>query len=144
VNADLCQQAVRLGTCVLPKQLAAEIPIRIASSVQEGKHRVFVEDDLDYARSLIDFIFDNDPHAYHFQFPDALYAELDEHPKDTRIFLDNQYGHGQKTGLQVAKELYEQGFTHVCLLSGQRFRPGEIPDYVTVIAKDDFEAIKNF
>ncbi|CAL7961428.1 hypothetical protein GAMM_220005 [Gammaproteobacteria bacterium] len=44
-------------------------------------------------------------------------------------------------GFDVAKQLHEQGFTRLYLLSGRTFEKGKVPGYLTVIMKTDTDAI---
>lgn len=64
--------------------------------------------------------------------PNCIYS------KDTPVFLDYNFDNAFNiTGVDVAKKLFELGFTKLRLLSGQDFEASgvEIPDYLMVLPK---------
>jgi|GEM_PF-376420 len=66
--------------------------------------------------------------------PQRFLENVSRYAKDTKICMDNDLG-CRITGIQLAKQLYEAGFTRLYLLSGWDFEKGEVPDYLTVIVK---------
>lgn len=142
-------QAAKTGTKVLPKQLASEIPIKISEVAEPEKQKtslqsvdlILVDDDEKFVQNLIMFVFtgktiDKYYDPYHFLENVSKYA------KNTRIFLDNNFAVANLRGLDIAKKLHEQGFTRLYILSGEVFEKNQIPDYVTVIRKDDVEGLQ--
>jgi len=152
-NVVVRERAVSLGTKVLPKQLASEIPIildlmNISTQEETGEEAlkkvdlILVDDDPGFAEDLIQFVFRNNKVDY-FQDPKKFKEALVQYPKDTRIYLDNNFSRGLK-GTKLAKELHELGYTRIYLLSGDVFAPGELPDYIKVVRKDDIDNIKDW
>lgn len=144
-NPALRERAAMIGTKILPKQMASEVPIRVQSNVgvNVGKQvdLIVVDDDKAFARNLVNFVFgDLEVDTYHR--PEDFLNQLSAYSKDTKILLDNQFKNSQFTGLAVAKQLYDQGYEQLYLLSGQDFAVGAVPDYLTVIRKDDIERIR--
>jgi PAS domain S-box-containing protein len=143
-------QAAKTGTKILPKQLASEIPIKISEVVEEGEKKatvlksvdlVVVDDDKTFVQNLLKFIspgrtVDKYYDPYHFL------ENLSQYAKDTKIFLDNNFIKTDLRGLDMAKNLHEQGFTRLYILSGEVLDKTQIPDYVTVIRKDDLDTLQ--
>ncbi len=46
-------------------------------------------------------------------------------------------------GVEIAQWLHNLGYTRLSLLTGEQFQAGQLPDYLTVIAKNDFNKIKS-
>jgi PAS domain S-box-containing protein len=143
-------QAAKTGTKILPKQLASEIMIKINAAdknsikagVIEKVDAVIVDDDKAFINTLLLFAFDEQiTEEYHN--PEHFLKNVDKYAKDTKIYLDNNYATSELKGLGVAKELHARGYTRLYLLSGEAFKEGEIPDYLTVIGKNDVERLKN-
>lgn len=145
-NAIVRERAAKLHTKILPKQLASDVPIRIKKTLLETALKqvdlILVEDDEDFAKILIQYAFSKDKVDY-FQGPEQLRENLAKYPKDTRIYLDNHFL-SALSGVEFAKELHALGYTRLYLLSGAVFEPGEVPDYVKVIRKDDVDNIRDW
>ncbi len=155
VNAIIHERAIKMGTKILPKQLASEISISIEKrSVDEKQTEknedvlkivdlVFVDDNQSFSQTVIDFIFDENIVDY-YSDPRKFLANLGKYPKDTRIYLDNNYTMVDTLGIEIAKDLHELGFTRLYLLSGDVFKPGDVPNYVKAILKTDIDKIKDW
>lgn len=143
-------QAAKTGTKILPKQLASEIVIAITktdssalqSDIPEKVDAVIVDDDKAFVRSLSLYAFDDDQITDEYYNPEHFLKNVDKYPKDTKIYLDNNYATSELKGLDVAKQLHELGYTRLYLLSGEDFKKGTIPDYLTVIGKNDIARLK--
>jgi two-component system aerobic respiration control sensor histidine kinase ArcB len=144
-----------MKTKILPKQLAPEIPIIVEQSVQASTDiaskevalkqvdAILVDDDKRFADMLIQYVFGDNKIDY-FEDPYEFMEKIKNYPKNTRIYLDNHYKTANLTGFTLAKELYEKGYAKLYLLTGDTFKPGQAPDYVKVIRKDDIENIKDW
>jgi len=143
-------QAEKTGTKILPKLLASEIPIKIDDSTHfeqkptalKTADLIIVDDDKTFVQSLALFVF-GDKAVDQYYDPDSLLKNIAQYSKDTPIFLDNNYSNSTMKGMEIAKQLHEQGYTRLYILSGEVFKQSEIPNYVTVIRKDDIDRIKN-
>lgn len=154
-NAIVLERAAKMGTKILPKQLASEVPINIDETIIYEKDSkkidsdlkivdlILVDDNQNFAQTLMDFVFDQDIVDY-YRDPRQLLANLAQYPKDTRIYLDNNFTMVDEQGIDIAKDLHELGFTRLYLLSGDVFKPGEIPDYLTVILKTQIDNIRDW
>lgn len=149
-NAIVMERAAKLGTKILPKQLASEIPIKIEELIPTKRETqevivdlILVDDDKSFAENLISYVFEND-RVVHYRSPKELKDNLNKYPKNTRIYLDNNFSSGEIQGVNVAKELHGLGYTKLYLLTGDRFEEDEIPDYIKVIFKTDLENIKDW
>lgn len=141
--------AKKTGTKILPKQLASEIPITIGEreifpkKVSEIKNvdMVIVDDDKNFMQCFLLFAFGKVIDTYYN--PIEFLDNISQYPKDTKICLDNNFDISKMRGLDIAKQLYEQGYTKLYIISGQSFEEGQVPSYVTVILKTDVDKLKN-
>lgn len=146
------EQAAKTGTKILPKQLASEIPIKIIeieaeepitlNSVSNKVDAILIDDDERFSDQLVFYVFENKIVDQYLN-PEHFLKNAHRYPKDTKIYLDNNYANSWLKGVDVARELHEQGYERLYLLSGDTFQKGELPDYLTVIRKDDIEGIQN-
>ncbi|HEX4045360.1 MAG TPA: hypothetical protein VHZ76_06830, partial [Gammaproteobacteria bacterium] len=149
-NPLVREQAAKTGTKILPKQLASEIPIQIDKTIQYTNNEdelkqvdlVIVDDDEKFIRNLVLFVFD-DKTVDQYHDPHHFLNNVKKYPKDCKIYLDNNFAAGSLiSGVEIAKQLHEQGYTNLYLLSGDNFKKEDVPSYLTVIRKDDIESIK--
>ncbi len=148
-NPLVRDQAAKTSTKILPKQLASEIPIKIAEAIQSENQRdmfeqadlIIVDDNENFIRNLVLFIF-NDKLVDEYYDPHHFLANVAKYSKDIKIYLDNNFATSSLKGLEIAKQLHEQGYTRLYLLSGDNLKKDEIPAYLTVIRKDDIDNIK--
>ncbi len=75
--------------------------------------------------------------------PEEFLTNLAQYAKDTKIFMDNDFK-SNITGIELAKQLHEQGYTNLYLFSGKDFNNGEIPSYLTLISKTDTDNLFSF
>ncbi|MBY0378122.1 MAG: hypothetical protein K2Q33_06150, partial [Gammaproteobacteria bacterium] len=151
-NLLVQEQAIKTGTKILPKQLASEIPIKIvetsksspieSSAASKKVDILILDDDKSFVRNLALFVF-GDKTVAQYHDPKIFLREIQQYPKDTRIFLDNNFANSLLKGLHIAQELHQQGFKYLYLLSGEVFKEEDIPDYLTLIRKDQIENIKD-
>lgn len=143
------EQASKTGTKILPKELAPEVHIQIVDAEKPDEKNeapsevevVIVEDNESLLNSLVKYVF-RDKRVDPYLKPDDLLKNIHRYSKDTKIYLDQNYDNSWLKGLDVAKELHEQGYTRLYLFSGDTFEKGEIPPYLTVIDKLDNDALE--
>ncbi|OGO92404.1 MAG: hypothetical protein A3F41_00340 [Coxiella sp. RIFCSPHIGHO2_12_FULL_44_14] len=151
-NPKVQERAAKIGSKILPKQMASEIPIIVeqASPTQEESTEptptlidlVVVDDNKDFRDTLTRFAFSNlKVVAYHR--PEELLKNLTSYSKETKMVIDNQFDNSTISGIELIQKLHEQGYSRLYLLSGWIFEKGEVPDYITVIRKDDIDAISH-
>lgn len=148
-NKSVLEQATKTNTKILPKQLASEISIIIKEDFKYGNDEqtqinkvdaVIVDDDESFTKILVRFAFKN-LNVPVFHNPLRFLDSVAQFPKDTKIYLDNNYAYHDIKGTDIAKKLHEQGFSRLYLLSGENFHPENIPSYLTVLRKDDIDSI---
>jgi len=147
-DKQVCSQAIKAGTTILPKQLAYDIPIHVLPAHAKTSEKI-----IDAANRNIDVVFVDDEQdlldSFRFAFghgrsidthadPQHFLAAVSQYPKDTRIMLDYQFYNFEKNGIEIAELLHSQGFTRLCLLSGRGSFDHPVPAYLTLIAKTDF------
>lgn len=140
------ERAEKVGTKILPKQLAPEVSIYIDNQDKTKAHQhqvdlVIVDDDPSYVQNLEDYILpDKVIDKYHD--PRKFLENIDKYSKDTLIILDHNIGSGYN-GIEIAKELNSKGYNNLYLLTGDVLNQSEIPEYLTVINKIDLNSIGN-
>ncbi len=139
--------AEKIGTKILPKQLASEVLIKITgckSAVKDTIKKtdaVIIDDDELFVTTLTRFIFrDLITDTYHS--PEQFLECAAKYAKETKIYLDNNYKSSFLKGINIAKTLHEQGYQRLYLLSGDVFEENDIPSYLTVIGKNDIERLR--
>lgn len=156
-NPDIQKRAQALGAKILPKQLASEIPMIFSEELSvvypekgadEFVHAIIVDDDIEFVDNVICYSFDDSDVIVHFTSPEELKDNLTKYPekylKDTKICLDNNFDTSSIKGVQLAEELHNMGYTKLYLISGDTFRSGELPTYLTVLSKGDVGIIKDW
>ena len=97
---------------------------------------VIIDDDELLVDSLVDFFQNKGIVVDAYYKPKNFLDRLSQYPKNTKICMDNDF-HCQITGVELAKQLHETGFTQLYLFSGKDFEKDEIPNYLKVITKED-------
>ncbi|MCC2625728.1 MAG: hypothetical protein K0R14_1601 [Burkholderiales bacterium] len=154
-NPEIRDLAKSTNTKILPKPLASEIPIVILEAPNPtitpsttGEFAkvdlVFVEDDKEFANifkrvlAMDNKVIDTYPTANEFLSNIAKYTT------DTIILMDNQFEQENITGIELARQLHEKGFSRLYLFSGSDYSgDSSIPKYLTPILKTDLEKVKN-
>lgn len=84
---------------------------------------------------------------------ESFLEKLSQYAKDTKICIDNSLK-PEMSSLALAKQLHEDGYARLYLLSGWNFgekgkyergylpAPYEIPDYLTAVFKDEDDMFK--
>jgi len=151
-NPRVRERAAKIGCKILPKPMASEITIVVESGKESETSKVaqnskltmvdlvIVDDDVAFVKNLQLYMF-SDLTVVTFESPEQLLAVISDYRKDTLILLDNQFANSVLSGKELAEQLHKKGYTKLCLLTGQTFKSGEIPDYVTVIRKDDIDKL---
>lgn len=146
MDLNLQNQAIKVSTKILPKQLASEVQIRIDENLSlemepEKVDLVIVDDDKVYTENLVTFVLFDKVIAY-YNDPKIFLSNLSSYSKNTKIFLDNYFNNYVKNGLELAEELHKMGYKNLYLLSGKIFSKAELPDYLISILKDEIDKIK--
>lgn len=152
-NEEIRSHIEKIGAKLLPKQLAPEIAITVtakAASEQsnsemdtqasKGADLVIVDDNELFANTLADTIFAELVVDCYHNSTDFLKA-VPNYQKNIKILLDYQLPDGL-SGVDLAEQLYHQGYTRLYLLSGQEFAQGELPTYLHSICKDDIAKLE--
>ncbi len=103
---------------------------------QEEVYAVIVDDNESFLRAL-QFSGFGDHHTEAYLRPEEFLENVHKYPKDTRIFVDNNFICSELTGIDIAKKLHELGYDRIHILSGESYL--EAPAYVTVIVKGSRE-----
>lgn len=146
-NQIVRELAAKSGTKILPKQLASEVPIKFANdftqveTTNESKKvdLIIIDDNEMFANSLASLFSDKLVDVYYN--PERFLENLSRYDKDTLIFTDNDLS-SQTTGIGLAKQLHEAGYSRLYLLSGKDFEKSEVPNYLIAISKVDIDGIK--
>lgn len=164
-NLVIRDLAIKSGTKILPKMLASEVSIKIIKAKNEDKcsancnsadnksisassdkkvKLVFIDDDFTLIDALCSFIETKKGRTIDKYYnPKKFLDKLPQYTKDTKIFMDNDFK-SSIDGINLAKQLHENGYTNLYLLSGKDFDANEVPSYLTVISKIDTDKLLSF
>lgn len=146
------QEAKKTGTRILPKQLAAEVPIRIAQravidpnviapiAVAKVVDAIFVDDDKNLL-SVYEYFAGGKYIVDTYWDPKVFLAQVACYPKQTKIFLDQNYANYDQKGEHIAEQLYGMGYARLYLLSGDLRLMDKNFCHLTVLMKTDMEAL---
>ncbi|MDO8954470.1 MAG: PAS domain-containing sensor histidine kinase [Gammaproteobacteria bacterium] len=140
------KRAAELGTKILPKLLASEIPITIDKAIHYKKlalkkvDLIVVDDNKLFSSSIKLYLHPALVDCY--QDPHDFLQHIDEYPKNVKIFLDNDFNLSDIDGLKLAEILHGKGYTSLYLISGTDFHENELPHYLTSISKSNIKAIQ--
>lgn len=151
-NRDIQQSAEKTGTQILPKQLAADVPIQIARRLPgeagtdagvvdtQTVDAVFVEDDQNLLKAYGFFVADKYRIDTYFD-PKVFLDQLARYPKQTKVFLDQNLSNFDKKGAVLAEQLHAMGYDQLYLLTGEHGLTDKTPDYLTVLTKGDMDVL---
>jgi PAS domain S-box-containing protein len=147
-NPKVRELATATGTQILPKPLASEVPIQISNKHNKTETSSFkkvdliiIEDDESLGEGMVAYLEDV-CRVVLYQSPHAFLKDLSQYSKDTRISLDNDFRISDLNGLQLARQLHDQGYTNLYMVSGKDFEENELPHYLTFILKTDPDLLK--
>lgn len=124
----ILRECERLGMKMLPKALAGLVPIEVLAGPPPkvpGRVDAVLLDDDDSLRELWRGSAAKAGKLLRtFALADELLASLDQFDKTLPIYIDSDLGDAQRPGEEIAKELFERGFTHLYLATG--FAPDEL------------------
>ena len=152
MNPDIRNQAALLNIRVLPKQLAGHIPIVVVDSEKQytgGSLRVvdavWLDDDQEFTFRYEKKLIENKKKVDMYRTPKELMDNIHLYPKDTPIFLDNNFQEpfSDIAGTEIAKQLYERGFTKLFLITGNRLNQNDF-SFVKILAKRDVESLLGY
>lgn len=135
------------GVNILPKQLAPEVSIKIGKVSDNRKANktrkvdiVIIDDNEMITDTTATLLEQHNKKVDKYYNPILFLKQLSQYDKDTIICMDNDLKN-MITGVELAKQLHEQGFTKLYLLSGKEFKKVEIPDYLVIIQKTDITTL---
>lgn len=140
-DSKIRERASALRAKVLPKELVFAVSIILDKKIKPNSKKVdmvLVDDNIAWAESLINNHYKNlkvDKYAEPVEFLENIV----QYPLDTKIILDMYYddiGTYNINGFDIAKKLHELGYNKLYMAAGEQIK-GLIPDYLTVIYKDD-------
>lgn len=149
-NKDVQTQAIKTGTKILSKQLASEVPIIIDKNIQyeasipvklKKVDIILIDDDEKFAQVMMLTVFSG-LEVEHYVSPTLFLKHVAKYAKDTKICLDKNFS-GDMDGMELAKNLHEQGFTKLFLVSGETFDEGAFPGYITIVPKMNIGKVKD-
>jgi FixJ family two-component response regulator len=133
-----------MGTKILPKQLASEIPIKIEKTdmpIEKNSEKVdvvIIDDDKMLLNSFICLFGSRDKMVDTYLSPHRFLESVSQYAKDTKILMDNDMASGIN-GIELAQKLHEMGYTQLYLHSGLDFEKKDVPNYLTIVRKGDFD-----
>lgn len=142
-NPEVRARAEKMGTRILPKLLASEIPILLEKSSASSHNMIelVVIDDNPMFLELLVASFSSKKKVEGFHNPHHFLKYLTDYSKDTIICFDYDFQLSDIDGLKLAELLYNKGYKHLYMISGMSFRKDEIPPYLTLIDKGDMSIL---
>ena len=150
MESEVQEMAVKMGIKLLPKDSAAMIPIVCDKKIAKGSKEVdmvWVEDNQQFIDRLVNVYYRN-LKIDSYNDPYSFLENVEQYPLKTRIILDTFYDDPvtKKSydigGPQLAKKLYDMGFTNMVICSGEMgAKTRKASDAMTIVAKDDETAI---
>jgi signal transduction histidine kinase/FixJ family two-component response regulator len=146
-NEEVHKLANKTKTKILPKQLAAEVSILVKKAAQPKNIRrpiknvdlVIVDDEQYFGEYLVSALSQNKIVDYYSNVHDLL-DHINQYPLNTKFSLDNQLPF--MDGIDLARKLYNMGYTNLYMLSGEQLDDKIVPPYLTVILKNDLEFLE--
>jgi FixJ family two-component response regulator len=135
-NQEVRKLSAKSGIKMLPKPLAAEIPIKIVE--KKNVDVVIIDDDEVFTNCLTGFLKEKAMVVDTYHNPKVFLENLSQYDKKVKICMDNDF-RSQISGFELAKRLNKAGYTRLYMLSGKTFKEEEIPNYLTVLLKGDMK-----
>ncbi|NNM59442.1 MAG: GHKL domain-containing protein [Legionellales bacterium] len=136
-NNEIINRAILLNTKILPKMLVSEVAIDFlprATSPMSNASIVILEDNKAFSDILTFLCQFRGKLVDIYHDPYTLFNALDQYDSSTiKLCLDFDLA-CPVNGIEVAKKLHEKGFKLIYLASGYDFKPGDVPDYITVLS----------
>ena len=150
--------AIKCRSKILPKPIAAEIPIILANRMKSLDRKlltrgslekksdqaikiVAIDDNKIFLNTMAGFIENLGKVVNQYHDPFNFLEELSEYSQDTIILIDNDFG-VEISGVQLAEKLHAFGYKKLYLLTGSNAEQVKAPSYLTVIQKTDIDSIK--
>ena len=135
-NRDVLKRITLLNTKILPKMLASHVKLSVVKQKEEVDlihiDLVLLDDDDWFGRFFSGMLASKGKTMKHYSSPQSLLEEISRYPKNTKICTDFELNDSMN-GLEVAKNLHEQGFTSLYLATGHRFKQEDMPSYLRVL-----------
>lgn len=74
--------------------------------------------------------------------PHELLENISQYSLNTKIAIDNNYNNNSLKGVDIARELYNKGYTNLYILSGEDPENVECGGCATALLKTDIDHIK--
>lgn len=143
-NISVRKTASQNNVKILPKDLVHIVPIKVVQESNEAVHvhMVFVDDVASFTRELVTNYYSH-LLVESYTNPLKFLAEFKKYAKDTIFVLDNMYSMEDNSlyevdGIDLARQLYANGYTQLILLSGEQIKT---PEYVKFVLKNDQDGI---
>ena len=108
----------KIGVKIIPKTFAVYIPILLSeNNANNQADLIFIDDDTALTTAWMLHGTAKGKTVFAYSSARAFKAARDQFNLATPIFIDSDLGDGTK-GQEVAKELYEYGFTNIYLATG--------------------------
>lgn len=138
---DVMERAAQLGAKILPKLLVVDLPILLATQVNDEAQPaeekradvIIVDDKPQFMKLLIRHYLKGKAVAF-YSDPYQFLTECEGFAKTTPICLDDDLGLTDFNGRDLAKQLHAMGFLKLYLISGREF--DDLPPYLTAMDKN--------
>lgn len=140
-SQEIRERAAKIGTKILPKLLASEIPIILKKQEEEeeptGPVEIVIIDDNQSLLNVLIYNFSLKNRVVEgFSNPCHFLNRLAEFPKNIKICFDYDFKLPDIDGFELARQLHKLGYTKLYMLTGMGFEQNDVPSYLTLISKD--------
>ena len=110
------ERAFQIGVKILPKGLAAFIPIEVLRQNNgSSPHAILLDNDINNQLLWKIAAKKKQKNLLLFSHAQALFNALSSIPLETEIYIDSHLGDGEPKGEDVAKDLFERGYRNLFL-----------------------------
>jgi PAS domain S-box-containing protein len=133
-NRDVQLFAEQSNVPILPKLFIPTVEIVIKEETS-SVDLVIIDDNINLSETLADFFRNEGMSVDVYNCPMVFKTNLFKYNASVKILMDNDFHNERITGLKLAEQLQELGYSKLYLLSGKNFFEGEIPLYLKVLIK---------
>lgn len=137
--------AKEVHTKILPKLLAAEVPIIISDNqvLANTPDLVIIDDETSFVETLVRYVFKNFQ-TESFNDPKSFLEQMTHYSLNTNILVTDKFNNSVINGISVLEELHQNGFKRLYLFATNEFVDDcTVPNHIRIIRKNDIEALEN-
>lgn len=152
-NQSIRDLAKLMNTRILPKPLAADVPIFISDQLPDEQYivddqeaiaptdLVIIDDDHHLLDVLVKYVLKNKS-VDSYTEPQSFLDTYTKYPKHTNIVIAHQFNNHELSGFEIIEKLHENGFSNLYLHVGNDFDSDNLPSYIHIVEKSDPDSLR--